>query len=145
VYAVAEEKQNMADQEYVRRIALMLPGTSEGKDCFAFSVLNSGKQKGFVWAWNERIEAKKPKVPSSVVVGIRVANQSDKEALLACGEEKFFIEPHYNGYPAILVWLPLIAVDELEELLVDAWLCQAPRALVDIWQREKHDGLRSAS
>ena len=125
----------MAEREDVRRIALALPGTSEAKDHFAFSVLNKGKQKGFVWAWNERVEPKKPKVPSAVVVAVRVAYQFEKEALLASGEEKFFTEPHYNGFPAVLVRLPLIDVEELEELIVDAWCCQAPRALVDGLER----------
>lgn len=127
----------MADREDVRRIALALPGTSEAEDHFAFSVLNKGRQKGFVWAWNERVEPKKPKVPSPVVVAVRVADLHEREALLASGGEKIFTEPHYNGFPAVLVRLPLIDVEELEELIVDAWCCQAPRALVDAWTRDK--------
>ena len=135
VEAGDQEVRGMADQEDVRRIALALPDTSEGEDHFAFSVRNKGKQKGFVWAWNERIEPKKPRVPRADVVAIRVAGQLDKEALLALDAEKFFTEPHYNGFPAILVRLPLIDLDELEELLVDAWRCQAPRALVEAWEK----------
>src|SRR5947209_7319577 len=120
----------MADQEGVRRIALALPETMEGDDHFAFSVLNKGKQKGFVWAWNERVVLKKPRVPNQTVVAVRVADVTEKEALLAAGEEKFFTEPHYNGFPAILVRLPLIEPEELQELIVDAWRCQAPKSLV---------------
>src|SRR5947209_2756197 len=125
----------MADQGDVRQIALALPDTSEAEDHFGFSVHNKGKQKGFVWAWNERVEPKKPKVPRSDVVAVRVANDFEKQALLASGEEKFFTEPHYNGFPAVLVRLPLIDPDELEELITDAWRCQAPRALVDALER----------
>ncbi|MGV3721296.1 MAG: MmcQ/YjbR family DNA-binding protein [Actinomycetota bacterium] len=127
----------MADQEDVRRIALALPETSPSEERFAFSVLNKGKQKGFVWAWNERVHPKKPKVPSAVVVAVRVANELEKQALLGTGEEKFFTEPHYNGFPAVLVRLPLIEPDELEELIIDAWRCQAPRALVEAWERRR--------
>jgi hypothetical protein len=125
----------MADRNDVRRIALGLPGASESEDHFAFSVLNKGKAKGFVWAWNERVEPKKPKVPNPQVVAVRVASLDEKEELLALGEEKIFTEPHYNGYPAVLVRLPLIDPDELEELIVDAWRCQAPRALVEAMER----------
>jgi hypothetical protein len=125
----------MADQDDVRRIALALPDTSEAADCFAFSVRHKSRQKGFVWAWNERLEPKKPRVARPDVVAIRVLDQVDKEALLASDEEKFFTEPHYNGFPAVLVRLPLIGVAELEELIVDAWRCQAPRALVDAFER----------
>ena len=127
----------MADQEDVRRIALALPDTSEADDRFAFSVLNKGKQKGFVWAWNERVDPKKPRVARPDVVAIRVVDRFDKEALLASDAEKFFTEPHYNGFPAVLVRLPLIEVDELEELIVDAWRCQAPRALADSFERDE--------
>ena len=41
----------MASRDDVRRIALSLPETVEGEDHFAFSVLNRGKQKGFVWVF----------------------------------------------------------------------------------------------
>ena len=126
----------MADQSDVRRIALALPDTSEAEDHFAFSVRNGGKQKGFVWAWNERIEPKKPRVSRPDVVAVRVVDRFDKEALLASDEEKFFTEPHYNGFPAVLVRLPLIEVGELEELIIDAWCCQAPRALVEAFRAD---------
>ena len=119
----------MADQGDVRRIALALPETSEADDHFAFSVRNKGKQKGFVWAWNERVAPKKPRLPRADVLAVRVVDLDDKEALLASGDETFFTEPHYNGFPAVLVRLPLIGVGELEELILDAWRCQAPRAL----------------
>jgi hypothetical protein len=59
--------------------------------------------------------------------------------LLASDEEKVFTEPHYNGFPAVLVRLAAVEVDELEELITDAWRCQAPKALVEeLDQREPH-------
>jgi hypothetical protein len=124
----------MADQNDVRRIALALRDTREAPDGFAFSVRNKDKQKGFVWAWNERVEPKKPRVPRDDVVAIRVVDRFDKEALLASDERVFFTEPHYNGFPAVLVRLPAIDVAQLEELILDAWRCQAPRALVDSFE-----------
>ncbi len=122
----------------MRRIAGALPQTVEAGDRFSFSVSNKDKQKAFVWAWAERVEPKKPRVPRSDVVAIRVIDAFDKEALLASAPDKFFTEPHYNGFPAILVRLPRIALDELEELIVDAWRCQAPRALVEAFERDLH-------
>jgi hypothetical protein len=65
---------------------------------------------------------------------VRVPSRFDKEALLSANEEKFFTERHYNGFPAVLVRLPAIDVGELEELIIDAWRCQAPRDLVSSWQ-----------
>ncbi len=116
----------MADQEDVRGIALALPETSEADDRFAFSVRAGAKEKGFVWAWNERVEPKKPRIPRADVVAVRVVDLADKDALIASDEEKFFTEPHYNGFPAILVRLPAVSLEELEELIEDAWRCQVP-------------------
>jgi hypothetical protein len=64
------------------------------------------------------------------VLAVRVANVGEKEALIASDPEKFFTEPHYNGYPAVLVRLAAAGVKELRELLTDAWRIQAPKALV---------------
>jgi hypothetical protein len=119
----------MATQDDVRRIALSLPETSEAADHFGFGVLNKGKLRGFAWTWNERIEPKKPKVPNPEVLAVRVANQAEKEELLAADPAKFFTEPHYNGFPAVLVRLPAIDASELAEVITDAWRCQAPAAL----------------
>lgn len=120
----------MASQRDVRRIALSLPHTTEATDHFAFSVRNGSKEKGFVWVWMERVESKKPRAPRPDVLAVRVANREEKEQLLASDEAKFFTEPHYKGFPAVLVRLPAVDVDELEELITDAWRSQAPRSLV---------------
>ena len=120
----------MADEADVRRIALSLPDTVEVVDRFGFSVLNKGKAKQFAWLWKERVDPKKARVPNHGVLAVRVANEGDKAVLLAAESEKFFTEAHYNGFPAVLIRLAAIDVDELEELIVDAWRCQAPRAVV---------------
>jgi hypothetical protein len=120
----------VATQDDVRHAALALPDTVEADDRFAFSVVNKGKAKGMAWVWLERIHPKKARVPNPDVVAIRVQDEAEKQALLAEDGDKFFTEPHYNGYPAILVRLAAIEPDELEELIVDAWRCMAPKALV---------------
>jgi hypothetical protein len=119
----------MATQDDVRRLALALPDTSESADHFGFGVLNKGKSKGFAWAWNERVEPKKPRVPNPEVLAVRVASLAAKEELIAADPAKFFTEPHYNGFPAVLVRLPAVDASELAELITDAWRCQAPAAI----------------
>jgi hypothetical protein len=121
----------MATQEDVRRIALSLPQTSADPDHFAFSVRNKGKARGIAWVWLERPAPKKRREPNPGVLAVRVACEAAKEELLAADPEKFFTEPHYHGYPAILVRLAAIDTDELRELLTDAWRCQAPKKLVE--------------
>lgn len=119
----------MASRADVRRIALSLPETEEGDGHFAFSVRNKGKSKGFAWVWMERVEPKKPRVANPAVLAVRVANVGQKEALIAAEPTKFFTEPHYNGFPAVLVRLAEVNVRELRVLLEDAWRSQAPTAL----------------
>jgi hypothetical protein len=125
----------MANQSDVRKIALALPGTTEGTDRFAFSVENKGKQKGFVWVWLERKDPKKARTPCPTVLAVRVRDQAEKAALLAGDPEVFFTEPHYNGFPAVLVRLPKVPRALLRKLIVDAWRCQAPRKLVAEFER----------
>jgi hypothetical protein len=60
-----------------------------------------------------------------------VANLTEKDMMLAADHVKFFTEPHYNGYPAVLVRLAKVSVSDLRQLLTDAWRCTAPRNLVN--------------
>jgi hypothetical protein len=119
----------MATQADVRRIALSLPDTEEAKDRFAFSVLNKGKLKGFAWVWMERTDPKKPRVPNPRVIAVRVANLGQRDAILSSNSKKFFTEPHYAGFPAVLVRLDAVTIADVKTLIADAWHCQAPRAL----------------
>lgn len=120
--------ESMATQADVRRIALALPDTQEVKGRFAFEVLVKGKAKGFAWVWLERLEPKKPRIPNPKVLAVRVANLGQKDAMIAAEPKKFFTEPHYNNYPAVLVRLQAVTVADLRELLAEAHRCQSPKA-----------------
>lgn len=119
----------MATQADVRRIALSLPETEEAPNHFAFSVRHKGKPKGFVWVWMERVAPRKPRVPQPKVIAVRVASLEDKDVLLSLDREKFFTEPHYDGFPAVLVRLPAVTARELRPLITEAWRCLAPKDL----------------
>ncbi|HEX7839173.1 MAG TPA: hypothetical protein VF469_16965 [Kofleriaceae bacterium] len=120
----------MANQDDVRRIALALPGVAEGRERFGFSVDHKGKARGFVWVWMERIHLKKPRVPQPAVLAARVADQTEKATLLAADPDAFFTEPHYNGFPAVLVRLANITEPVLRRVVTEAWRCMAPPDLV---------------
>jgi hypothetical protein len=117
----------MATQADVRRIALSFPGAKEAHGHFAFEVLNKGKFKGFVWVWMERVVPKKPRVPNPGVIAVRVASLTDKDLILAAEPTKYFTEPHYAGFPAVLVRLDAVTVADLKPLIADAWRCMAPK------------------
>jgi hypothetical protein len=132
----------MATQADVRRIALSLPGVEEEPNRFAFSVRNKGKLKGFAWVWLERVAPKKARVPQPNVLALRVANLLDKDFLLGLDPVKFFTEPHYDGFPAVLVRLPAVTARELTPLITEAWRCQAPKDLAMMQAPRRPPGAR---
>jgi hypothetical protein len=133
----------MATQADVRRLALALPETEEARDRFAFSVRNKDKLKGFVWVWLERVTPKKPRLPNPEVIAARVANLAQKDLLIWAEPTKFFTEPHYNGFPAVLVRLKAVTVADLEPVITEAWRCQAPARLVKATMPEERDGAKA--
>jgi hypothetical protein len=116
----------VANRDDVRRIALALPETTEEADAFRFFVAG----KAFAWAWLERVDPKRARVPNRDVVAVSVGNELEKEALIEMNPAVFFTEPHYDGYPAILVRLPPIDPDLLQLVLTDAWRIRAPKRLL---------------
>ena len=120
----------MADWDDVRRAAMALPEVSEGSSygSRAWTVRN----KGFVWERPLRrgdLEALGAAAPDGPILGARVADIGVKEALIADEPDVFFTTPHFDGYPAVLIQLDRIAVPELAEVVVEAWLARAPKRL----------------
>jgi hypothetical protein len=68
--------------------------------------------------------------PDGDILGARVSDEGIKFALIADDPGVYFTTPHFDGYPMVLVRLAEISVAELEELVTDAWLAQAPKTLV---------------
>jgi hypothetical protein len=121
----------VATWDDVRRIALALPDTSErvSRDLRQWRV----KDKLFVWERPLRRsdhEALGDAAPDGPILGARVEHLVAKEAMLADDSGVFFTTPHFDGYPAVLVRLEAIAPDDLEEVIVEAWMAQAPKRLV---------------
>jgi hypothetical protein len=124
----------MATWEDVRRIALALPETDErlSRDLRQWRV----KEKLFVWERPLRradVEALGDAAPNGPILGARVEHLGAKEALLADDAGVFFTTPHFDGYPAILVRLEDIAVEDLDEVIVEAWLARAPKRLAQAY------------
>lgn len=122
----------MASWDDVRRIALALPETSER--------LSYGhaswrvRDKGFVWERPLRpadVRALGAETPDGPILGVRVEHLGAKAALLADDADVFFTTPHFDGYPAVLVRLDRIALEELGEVIVEAWLSRAPKRVAE--------------
>ena len=120
----------MATVDDVRRIALGLPGTSERESHGSLDW--RVKDKGFVWERPLRkgdVEALGDRVPAGPVFAARTADEGTKLALIADNPGVFFTTPHFNGYAAVLFELDQVSVDELAEVITDAWLARAPAML----------------
>ncbi|MEX5710726.1 MULTISPECIES: MmcQ/YjbR family DNA-binding protein [Parafrankia] len=121
----------MATWDDVRRLALALPETNESPSYGSASW--RVRDKGFVWERPLRktdlaaFAARGEKAPDGPVLGVRVADEGVKNALIADSPAVFFTVPHFDGYPAVLVRLDRISVEELDELVVEAWLLRAPK------------------
>jgi hypothetical protein len=74
--------------------------------------------------------------PQGDILGVRVADEGVKFALIADEPELYFTTPHFDGYPAVLVKLAAIDEPGLRELIVEAWLTQAPKRLVQEFLEE---------
>ena len=115
----------MADADDVRRLALSLPHVEEiDSDGFDFRVAN----KGFVWSYPERRPGQ-PRVIRTDIAVLFVGNEAEKQALLLGEPEIFFTTPAYDGLPLVMVRLAELDVDQLRELVTDAWRMRAPAAL----------------
>jgi hypothetical protein len=68
--------------------------------------------------------------PQGDILGVRVPDEGVKFALIADEPRIYFTTPHFDGYPAVLVKLAAIDERGLRELIVEAWLTQAPKRLV---------------
>ena len=127
----------VASWDDVARIALGLPETSEAdsRGLRQWKV----RDKGFVWERPLRradLEALGVDAPDGPILGARVEHLGAKEALLADDPNVFFTTPHFEGYPAVLVRLDVISVEDLNEVIVEAWLARAPKRLADAYVEE---------
>ena len=119
----------MAGWEDVSRLALVLPEAVEGSTQGgnrAWTV----RKKMFVWERPLRksdLKALGDAAPEGPILGAKVEHLIAKEALLADDPRVFFTTPHFDGYPAVLIRLPEIGLDLLEEVVTEAWLTCAPK------------------
>ena len=127
----------MATWDDVRRIALEMPEASEvtSRERAQWRV----KDTLFVWERPLRQsdrEALGDSAPDGPILGARVEHLVAKEAMIADDPSVFFTTPHFDGYPAVLVQLEKIGLEDLREVIVEAWLARAPKRLAQAYVDE---------
>jgi hypothetical protein len=128
----------MSSWDDVQRLALALPETDErvSRERRQWRV----KDKLFVWERPLRpkeVTELGDDAPDGPILGARVEHLGARQALIEDDPSVYFTTSHFDGYAAILVRLDRIALDELEEIVTEAWLARAPKRLVDAFLAER--------
>jgi hypothetical protein len=124
----------MATLEDAAELAARLPEVTEGEDKHGHGH-RTWVVGGKAFAWERpfskadirRYGSQTP--PAGPILAVVVADLAEKEAILAAGTPGFFTIPHFNGYKAYLIQLPVVDLADLEEAITDAWLALAPPVL----------------
>jgi hypothetical protein len=123
----------------VARLALALPETTEGEHR-GWRTWSVGK-KSFAWerpftkADIKRFGDATP--PDGPILAVRVADLSEKSAVLAAQPNAFFTIPHFDGYAAVLIQLKKVTRRALHDVVVDGWLACAPSRLAESFVAEE--------
>jgi hypothetical protein len=70
------------------------------------------------------------------VIVFWVPSESDKKALVQDPASPFFTTPHFDGHPSVLVRgsrIGELTLQELTEVIQDAWLCRASPTRAAAW------------
>jgi hypothetical protein len=113
----------MVTEEDIRRVALSLPGSAEKP----YNRLPSYRVRSNLFL---RIH----ELPDAFFV--RCASVEERNELLKAEPGKFFITPHYDGYPGVLVRLSQVDLGEMTELVTESWRVCAPQRLLAAYDAE---------
>jgi hypothetical protein len=89
------------------------------------------KVGGKLFAWERPLRKKEVEglggfepegeAPAGEILGVRVADEEAKQALLSSRPEIYFTTPHFDGHPTVLVRLDRIPCADLEDAIAEAW------------------------
>lgn len=124
----------------VHRLALEMPFVTEHSGTQGNEVYGVGG-KSFVFFRNPRPDALDPETRErySDVIVFWVRDHGDKEALIQDASTPFFTTAHFNGHPSVLLRasrLGELTVDELTEVVEEAWLARASPQRAQRWLKE---------
>ncbi|MDQ8045650.1 MAG: hypothetical protein AAGC46_13100 [Solirubrobacteraceae bacterium] len=132
----------MATLRDLDALALAMPDTvraSLGDDRFEYVV---GGKKSLCRHREERKDAIDPDTGERMrdVLMFRTPSLEARDVLLETHPEIFFITDHFAGYPAALTRIPRLAAlsrDDLDDIVVEAWLAVAPKRAAKAWLAEQ--------
>jgi hypothetical protein len=101
--------------------------------------------KSFVFFRNPRPDVTDPATGERYpdVIVFRVPSESDKQALVQDQSSPFFATSHCDGHPSVLLrasWIGELTLQELAEVVQDAWLSQASPRRAAAWLNAQQPG-----
>jgi hypothetical protein len=125
--ASASRELRVATWETVWEVLGALPGTEQGRLHDNPAVRVRGKLVAYLPNNSRSRPAHAADHEEFLVVKTDFA---ERAALLEEDPETFFVTPHYQDYPGVIVRLATVRPDQLRELLTEAWRLVAPRRLL---------------
>lgn len=138
-----------ATVEDIHEIARSLPGVTTAEDggtpARRVPLVYQVSRRSFIFFRNPRPDAVNPETGERYrdVIVFWVADELEKEAILADSSLPFFTTPHFDGHPSVLVRasrLDELTRDELAGFVEGAWLSRAGPRLVARWRAERGIG-----
>ncbi|HEY2298867.1 MAG TPA: MmcQ/YjbR family DNA-binding protein [Jatrophihabitans sp.] len=133
-------KSRRATVAHVHELALGMPHVRTIEGSRSNPVYQVGG-KSFVFFRTPRPDAVDPdsgdRYPD--VIMFWVPSEADKQALVQDPDSPFFTTAHFDGHPSVLVRackLGELSVQELREIVEDAWLAQASPRRRALWLAE---------
>ena len=121
----------------VHELAIGMPHVTVGHGPQGNPIYQVGG-KSFVFFRNPRPDAVDPDTGERYpdVIMFWVTSEADKQALVQDQGSPFFSTPHFDGHPSVLVRgsrIGELTVQELAEVIQDAWLARASSARAAAW------------
>ena len=132
--AARSRRARLAD---VHELAMRMPHVTVGHGPGGNPIYQVGG-KSFVFFRNPRPDAVDPATGERYpdVIVFWVGSESDKQALVQDRASPFFTTPHFDGHSSVLVRgsrIGELTVQELAEVIQDAWLSRASPARATAW------------
>jgi hypothetical protein len=121
----------------VHELAMRMPHVTLGHGPYGNPIYQVGG-KSFVFFRTPRPDALDPETGERYpdVIVFWVTSEADKQALVQDPASPFFTTAHFDGHPSVLLRASRVGeltVQELTEVIQDAWLCRASPARAATW------------
>lgn len=135
-------RERRARVDDIHDMASALPGVSLYDETTGNPIYQVGK-KSFIFFRTPRPDALDAETGERLtdVIVFWVADEGEKQALLADPAMPFFTTPHFDGHRSVLIRgsrVPELSRTELQHLVEEAWLAQAPKRVAKQWLDAQH-------